>query len=213
MADINHRPVPRIVLKSIAGGIILMAGFTFAWINLAITGLRTGRIIWLWGSALFVIFLIADAVYLMLVSRHFPKLTSEADRAKGRIIGKWYGILFGSEGAVIALVCTVLAATGHGNFILPSVALVVGLHFYPMAKLFDRTIDYYIASWTCLIAITAIYLVARGAGHNIIHLLVGFGVAASTAAYASFMLAQGNRALRTRRTVEITHDVAEPANP
>lgn len=198
MANINHQSVPATVLKSIAGGMVLMGCFTFAWVNLAITGLRTGRIVWLWASAIFAVVLISDAVYLVIASKHFPKLTSKADRAKGRTTGKWYGILFGSEGIAIALVCTMLVVTGHKSFILPSVALIVGLHFYPMARLFDRTIDYYIASWTCIVAMTAIYLVTRGAGKNTINPLVGFGVAASTAAYGSFMLGMGYRILKNR---------------
>src|SRR5882757_582983 len=98
MGEKDNQLVPRIVLRSIAGGILLMAFFTYGWVRIAMTGLQASYMIWLWVAILFGTFLILNAVYFFFVSKHFPRLSSEADKAEGKRMGMWYGIVFGGEG-------------------------------------------------------------------------------------------------------------------
>jgi hypothetical protein len=39
---------------------------------------------------------------------------------------------------------------------VPAMALVVGLHFFPLAKVFQRKTFYYLGAWSTLIAVLAI---------------------------------------------------------
>jgi uncharacterized membrane protein (DUF485 family) len=197
----NPPPLPGIVLRSIAGGMILMALFTAAWINVAAIGLRPNDLIWQLIAGAFGLWLIVTAVYFFRASRHFPRLRSDEDKAEGKKIGMWYGIIFGGEGLVIGGTCATLGVTGHSAYILPATALIVGLHFYPMAKLFNRTIDYYVATWTVCVAIAALYMVSKGAGEGRVFILTGFGMAMATAAYGLYMTAAGRKIVRSRVAV------------
>src|ERR1700761_1536538 len=156
----NNEPhtVPRIAITSIATGILMMACFTTMWTGIAYGSLQHG-IILLILFGIIVITLIAFAIYLFNIAKQFPKLESEVDKAEGKKTGKWFGIIFGAEGLGIFVGINIVVNLGHADLTIPVIALVVGLHFYPLARVFKRKIDYYLATWTTLIAIIAIVLI------------------------------------------------------
>jgi hypothetical protein len=187
----TQQTLPRIAIKSIGAGLLLMAFFTMMWSGIAEGGLK-GRDNYL-SIIIFSAFslsFISYGIYLFLMAKHFP-LSTDADNTEGKKIWMWYGIIFGAEGAAIPIVVFSLIALHYDELIIPSIALVVGLHFYPMAKLFNRKIDYYLATWTCLIAITGIVLSQRGATESTILSFVGIGVALATSTYGFFMIHSG----------------------
>jgi len=143
--------------------------------------------------AVFSIVFIADAIYLFVISKRFPKLT-DAGRPEGKKMSKWYAIIFGSEGAAIGITCGILYGLHYADFIIPAIALIVGLHFYPMAKIFNRKVDYYLATWTCLVAISAIImLVMKSTTEPDLFAFTGIGVALATTSYGVYMLYEGRR--------------------
>jgi hypothetical protein len=83
---------------------------------------------------------------------------------------------------------------GHPELTIPAIALVVALHFYPMAKVFKRTIDYYLATWSTIIAVLAIVL---SLNHTLSEpnaaAFTGVGLAVATSCYGLFMMYKGNR--------------------
>jgi hypothetical protein len=72
------------------------------------------------------------------------------------------------------------------------------LHFYPMAKIFKRTIDYYLATWASLIAIGAIALTLK---HTILPIpitaVLGIGMAITTTIYGINMIREGTGYLKS----------------
>ena len=109
-------------------------------------------------------------------------------------MGIWYGIIFGAEGVTIPIVCGLLVYFRQTAFILPAIALVIGLHFYPMARIFKRTIDYYLATWTCIVAFSAIAAIINNMlPQNTIYALLGMGVAMATTGYGLYMIYEGKR--------------------
>jgi hypothetical protein len=198
----DNRLVPGIVLKSIAGGMILMALLTCAWIHLAIQGLNSYGLLWSCISIGFGILLLIIASYYFLKAKHLPHLDSDADRQEGKKIGMWYGIIVGAEGLLIGGACPALVLTGLAAFILPVVALIVGVHFIPMAKIFRRTVDYYIATWTCIVGLTGVYMVSHGYPGASVNTMTGFGVGASTAAYGIYMIFAGYKIVKAYKAVD-----------
>ena len=181
--------LPRIVIQSIGGGLLLMALFTMMWSGIAEGGLQ--------GSDNYLVIIIFSAfslafivygTYLFLIAKRFPKISTDTEKLEGKRIGKWYGIIFGIEGTSIPIVVFILSAFHHDDFIIPGIALIVGLHFYPMAKVFRRQIDYYLATWTCIIALVGIIMTIRNSAQSIIFPLVGIGVALATTSYGTYML-------------------------
>jgi hypothetical protein len=186
----NDNRVPAIAIRSIAAGLLLMAFFTMMWTGIAESGFngRDHEIVAI-VFAVFSIVFIAAAIYLFVISKHFARITTDAEKLEGKKMVKWYGIIFGSEGAVIGITCGILYYLHYGNFIIPGIALIVGLHFYPMAIIFKRKIDYYLASWTCIVAACGIVmLIMKSITEPVLFAFTGVGVALATSGYGIYML-------------------------
>ncbi|MBS1661203.1 MAG: hypothetical protein JST68_09145 [Bacteroidetes bacterium] len=186
---------PRIVPISIGGGLLLMAFFTMMWTGIAQGGLQGAdhRIQLIVNAAISLLFIIAG-IRILSLAKYYPKFTTTEDQIRGKKMGKTFGIVFGIEGAAIPIACAILGATGHSEYILPAIALIVGLHFYPMARIFDRTVDYYIATWTSLVALTAIFIIIKyDYSFPCIMAILGIGVSLATIAYGIVMLATARK--------------------
>ncbi len=184
--------VPRIAIQAVGLGLLLMALFTLMWTGIAQGGLqgRDHYITLMIFAALCVIFVV-NGIKIFKIAGSFPKFTTMEDQIQGKTWRKWYGLIFGIEGTLIPIVTLVLQFTGLAKFVLPSIALIVGLHFYPMAKIFNRKIDYFLASWTCLVAIVSIFMINNGKQEAFILGFLGIGVALATAAYGLYILFTG----------------------
>jgi len=195
---LTSHTLPRIAVRAIGGGLFLMAFFTLMWAGIAEGGLQ-GSDHWLVlvaFSVLCIVFVIGG-IRLFIRSKDFPVSMSEEDKLEGTRMGKWYAIIFGIEGTLIPVVCVALLLLKQERFILPAIALVVGLHFYPMASVFNRKLDYYLATWVCLVAITCICMMLyTGYPQTMIQACLGIGVAVATSAYGIYMMLEGNRMLK-----------------
>ena len=183
--------IPRIAVRGIATGLLMMAVFTMMWSGIAYGSLDHGLVVLIIASLIGITF-IANAVYLFRISKEFPDLQSEADKAEGKRTGKWFGIIFGAEGLGIFIAVNLVINMGYADLTIAVIALVVGLHFYPMAKVFKRTIDYYLATWTTLIAICGIVLILNKTYSTAtVDAFVGVGTAIATSCYGVYMIYAG----------------------
>ena len=196
----NSRSVPRIVIQSIGGGLLLMALFTLMWNGIAENGFngRDHYILTLVFS-IFSLLFIGYGIYLFTIAKKFPKEMNDADRNLGKKSGKSYGIIFGLEGVLIAATVLLLLKFNMETYIVPAIALIVGLHFYPMAKVFNRNIDYYVATFTCIVAFIGFYMVSRSFDQKNIHALVGTGVALATSFYGFYMILTGQKYIEDKK--------------
>jgi len=190
----HTKPVPRIAIKSIAFGILLMGIFTTVWLGIASSALKGVYYLFCMGVLLTVLVsFVVYAIRLLLKSKKFPQ-TKPEEKAKGVRMQIWYGVIFGLEGLLIGATCGILGAKGLDNYIVPSIALIVGLHFYPMVVVFQRKFDYLTGTWTVAIAITTIFLEAK---ENIsipqTFLMVGLGTAIATISYGIFMMSEAEK--------------------
>jgi hypothetical protein len=187
-----HR-IPRIAITSIASGLLLMAFFTIIWAGIAggsLHGDAKGFEIAFFGTL--ILAFIGYSIYFFVVSKRFSKLSAGADKARGKWEGMWFGIIFGGEGLGIFIAINVVNNIGHPDLIIPAIALVVGLHFYPMAKLFKRTFDYYVATWSTIIAVCGIvFTLNKTMSQDYITAFVGLGMALSTTCYGLYMIFTG----------------------
>ncbi|MEZ0130038.1 hypothetical protein AB9T88_09885 [Flavobacterium sp. LBUM151] len=109
---------------------------------------------------------------------------------------KWFLIIFGLEGFGILLIKNILVNINHDELFIPFFALIVGLHFFPLAKIFKRTFDYYIATWTCLLAVLGIYLITQKiTTPYLANVIVSLGCAISTICYGIKMIIEGRKLL------------------
>jgi hypothetical protein len=186
-------PIPKKIIKGIAGGLLLMALFTVMWSSVASSSLqnigRTIDLLIFWGAALT---FIGYAIYFFRSAKRFKTVLTGLEKAEGEKMGKAYGIIFGLEGALIPVAVFICFQLGRPELVVPAIALVVGLHFYPMARIFKRTIDYYLATWATLVAIGAIILTLKNPVLPIpILAMLGIGMAITTAIYGINMIREG----------------------
>jgi hypothetical protein len=185
--------IPSTAVTGIASGLLIMAFFTILWSCIAYHGLeKTNYWYILLAFPICTALFIIDAIKLFKAAKFYPKLTLEADIAEEKKMKKWFGIIFGAEGLGILIGINIVTNIGLADLVIPIIALVVGLHFYPLAKVFKRTIDYYLATWTTLVAVAAIVLVLnKTLTGDAIFAFTGIGVAIATSSYGIYMKISG----------------------
>src|ERR1700759_1679339 len=190
----QQHTIPRIAIQSVGTGLIMMAFFTMMWAGIAYGSMGSNGLIVLILFSLIALTLVFNAIKYFREAKRFPKAESEADKAEEKRAGKWFGIIFGAEGLGIFIGINVVINVGHADLTIPVIALVVGLHFYPLARVFKRTIDYYLATWTTVIAIIAIVLILKGIYPPAnVDAFVGIGTAIATSCYGLYMIYTGRK--------------------
>ena len=190
----QQHTIPAIAIRSVATGLLMMAFFTMMWTGIAYGSMQTGGIIILILFASVIAVLVFNAVSLFSLSKQFPKLETEEDKAEGKRTGRWFGIIFGAEGLGIFIGINIAVNLGHADLTIPVIALVVGLHFYPLARVFKRTIDYYLATWTTIVAIIGFVLILnKSCSAAVADAFVGIGTAIATSCYGFYMIYTGKK--------------------
>jgi len=193
----NHQ-LPREAISAPALGSLLMGIFTTAWASIANVGFY-GRDHYVFLSlfVLFALLFLTNAISLLRASKRYPVATSAADKERKKKTGMWFGIIFGLEGITIPIAVNIVIFLGHAELVIPAMALVVGLHFYPMATIFKRKIDYYLATWATVIALTGFYLsLKKNLPESDVMAFVGVGLGLATSAYGFYTILYGRQLLR-----------------
>jgi len=128
---------PRPAVPGIASGIFFMAFFGAYW------GFTSA--FYMSSPFQFIAFLVVGLVTLVLFAiggiflkyaLSLPETLSQEDEAESKRIWVWFGIIFGIEFLLIAISSTLLSTFQRDVFIAPAIALIVGIHFFPLARLF-----------------------------------------------------------------------------
>jgi hypothetical protein len=86
----------------------------------------------------------------LLASRKIPIVDDPVAAAKGKRVGILFGIIFGVKAGLIALCSTLLARRGLGLWIPIAIAIIVGVHFLPLARVFEVRLYYWTGSLSVL---------------------------------------------------------------
>jgi hypothetical protein len=114
-------------------------------------------------------------------SRHDPVAA-----AKGKRAGMWFGIIFGAEGLLIWLCVLLLQHLGLSGWIPLAVATIVGLHFLPLARLFEVPLYY----WTGALSVLGMVVCSLMPDSALRQLSAGFIMAAILWLSALLLLVQ-----------------------
>lgn len=141
--------------------------------------------------------IVAQSIANTRHSRRFPSIRTP----EGDLIGKRMGTLSGVSYGVLWIAVIILALFGLWRWVLPVVALVIALHFFPMAAIFSRRIDYLLAPIALIFAVIGLVLAAQSeVPWAVVYGVTGIGGAITTAAYAGYLVAE-YRALSHRAGV------------
>ncbi len=143
-----------------------------------------------WTNPLFLIPIAILGLIILRVIALSRKGSAKFATPRAESVIMWSSI---GEGIAIPIVVTALVLLGHHDLILPGIAVVVGLHFLPMAYAIPFRAFYAVAAGL-LIAATTGFLLPQPTGSEVA------GVAAAVALWiASFTaLSRESRALASR---------------
>ncbi len=152
--------IPGDAVRGVASGVFFMAFFGTLWAGVGIVGLQGWG--WLWLSLVAVLIgigLLSAGISLRRASQRLPKQVAEetALRWKGKRI--WFRIIFATEGLSIWIVSGIFGAINRNDLIFPIMALIVGIHFFPLAALFQIKAYYLVGTLLCLLAIITLLVV------------------------------------------------------
>ena len=182
------------VLAQPLGGLFLMSILTITWTVFAEYYFNNGdfRVAgFIFGAVL--IYFIYSYWRLSKKTSLLPESKEPTSPQKERL----YWIIVALEGTAIFGANIILTNTGKGEYFISCFALIVGLHFIPLAKVFERKFDYYVGIWTILIAATGITLILQKTlDYRFVNALVCTGCAVSTTLYGLKMINDGSNIIK-----------------
>ncbi|MFF4243795.1 hypothetical protein ACFYY2_04900 [Streptomyces sp. NPDC001822] len=101
------------------------------------------------------------------------------------------GVVNVVELAAVFAAVAVSNASGHPGFVPPAVALVVGLHFFPLARLYDQWQYRVTAGVLSAVAVVGLALAAAGLPDGGVQAVVGLAAAATLWASAYHVAVRG----------------------
>jgi hypothetical protein len=111
----------------------------------------------------------------------FPSSTIQSQRQRKRV-GILFGIIFGVETGLIALCSTLLARRGLGLWIPIAIAIIVGVHFLPPARVFEVQLYYWTGSLSVLGVLGCLLISDLGTRLLCVGLVMGCGAVAERVA-------------------------------
>jgi len=156
----TSKTIPGAAVRGTASGVFFMAFFGTLWAYTGIMGLQG------WGVPLLLVTAVAIGIALFIggislirASRELTNQVSKTDLRRGKRTRFWFNIIFAAEGLAIAITIAVSNATGHSELIPVVIAIIVGVHFLPLALLFQVRLYYFTGALLCLLAIITLLFV------------------------------------------------------
>lgn len=194
----EDRVPPRILSRGVSSGLFLMAFFTLGWIGNTFSGwpLAVAWVAEVVAIAAAVWFVVRGVQLIRALPRMPEPVLSDEDARRGKNIGRNFGLIFGAEFLLIFVAALVLGLTGLSDYNVPVIALIVGVHFYPLGWVFRRRIDAYVATWVALVGLAGIVTIAAtDVRVESVWSAVGLGAALGTATYGVYFALMAGRLL------------------
>lgn len=125
-----------------AGGIILTF-FGSLWYVIALLNWPAHPVWSIPAASLATIALLLLCVVRIGASRNIPSVADPTAAVRGKRVGILFGIIFGIEAASIGVAAGLLGSHRLGLWIPFAAALIVGVHFLPLAHVFDMPVYYW----------------------------------------------------------------------
>ncbi|OIK12651.1 hypothetical protein [Bacillus sp. MUM 13] len=152
--------IPGAAVRGTAAGVLFMAFFGTLWAGIGIRGLQGWGFLWFMIVSLLIgVFLLIGGIKLIKKSKMLSNVIMEGNSARhSKKMGIMFGIIFGLEGVFIATASAICSAANHLDLFVPVMALIVGAHFFPLARLFRVRIHYIAGTLLCLLAIVTLLI-------------------------------------------------------
>ncbi len=184
--------VSRALVKGYASGALVMAIFGGFWASIPTLGSTTfERRLFSAATLIVAVALSLYAIYLLRAARRLPDNPSPEAARRGESIGKQFAVVGMIEVIAIVLASILLGRTDHGELVPLVIALIVGVHFLPLAYIFQVRAYYFtgvIMSLLALVALVALFFGVTLGGPYAWATVVGLGSALILWATALYIL-------------------------
>lgn len=154
--DVSETVVSKADVRGTASGVMFMAFFGTVWADVGIGGLQVSGAIWLLILAILIgAILFFYGIALIRGSRNL----SNTNPRNSKNVNKWFNVVFATEFALIIIAAIVCNATAHFDWFFPIMAIIVGVHFFPLAYLFQVKAYYVTGMLLCLLTIVTLLFV------------------------------------------------------
>lgn len=143
-------------------GIIILSVFAFIW---AVAG---------WGnlSQAPMVAMTVSALVSLLVIFQGVRYAGQGHRRRERVLppswNRWVGVVNVAQIVFIAAAVFTLVRTDNLIFLPPTIALIVGLHFFPLAPLFGQKQYLWTAAALCLLSVAGFTAALTGAALTVV---------------------------------------------
>ena len=160
----------------------MLAAFTIFWAAFLFWGFGVNAL----SAILFIAFagpaivIIRSAAKARLTIRLLPDAPVDPEDKQANT--RWK-IIFSIQGGAIGAVCAILGIQGQYQYIVPAVALIVGIHYFPLGAIYRTKIHFVAGAFVVLVAVFGIISQALG--------ILGFeaiGISAIAAALSTVIL-------------------------
>jgi hypothetical protein len=164
-------------------GVIFMAFFCTLWAGIGVMGLQGWGFPYVELAAIFLgIIMVIAGISLIHASKKVLNQISENGARRLKRIGFLFNMVFIAEGLLIGVAIAICNVINQTDLIPGIIAIIVGIHFLPLASLFQNKVYYATGVLLCLLALITLLIVPETVmfgEHQIIAPLsmLGFGCA------------------------------------
>lgn len=152
--------IPRAHVLGPAIGVLFMAFFGTMWAYVGIMGIQELESSWLLIVSITLgIVLSIGGCFLIFKSRKLPNHIPNIEAGYRKNIRSWFNVIFIAEGLAIMVAILVCNITDQTNLIPLLIAVIVGIHFFPLAYLFKMRIYYVTGILLCFLSFITWFIV------------------------------------------------------
>lgn len=156
----NQSTISRTELRGVASGVLFMAFFGTLWAGIGIGGLQGWGEPWLSMMVLLIgLGLLIGGISLLISSRRVLDQAAGPTRQPRNRTGMWFCIVFAAEGILIGVASVICNMINRFDLFFPIMAIIVGLHFLPLAALFQIRAYYLVGALLCVLALVTLFAV------------------------------------------------------
>ncbi|MFD0589334.1 DUF7010 family protein [Paenibacillus sp. GCM10027627] len=150
---------PKAAVFGAANGVMFMTFFGALWAAIGIIGSRELGAPWsLVLSGIVTFILLIGAISLFGKARNMNNAVTPEGREDWKKINRKFGLIFGLEGAAIFVASIICNAIDQFELFFPIMAIIVGVHFFPLAQLFREKFYHGTGVVLCILGIITFFL-------------------------------------------------------
>ncbi|MFE5320762.1 hypothetical protein ACFQ88_18795 [Paenibacillus sp. NPDC056579] len=174
--------IPKAAVFGAANGVMFMTFFGALWASIGIVGSNgLGGPWFLVLSGIMTLILLSGAVSLFGNARNMNNSTTREERGHWRQINRKFGLIFGLEGLAIFIASVICNMLDHFELFFPIMAIIVGIHFFPLAQLFRVRFYYGTGIVLCILGVITFFVPMNATVNNVSLIatstFIGFGSA------------------------------------